>query len=269
MKVLEYNELGGKTLEDAYSGWLELFRVVAEAPNGTVQFPLPPAGWVPLLWYLGLRYDDVAAEWPVNERWTRSQVEQACAAEPVLVDALWKADMQWSGERRHTWENEFPIATYSGFWRPEIRQYLNDLRSHSPTHRNCVLVPCAADKPYPAPLHSAVRSTIGPNWEIIVVTGALGLVPERMWPKAPNYDAGLPNESRVIEYVGRYFCDWHVGHYSKIVVYSDYNAWAIRMGLSAAQCLAQIDYLFGVERRYDYLDLLAPGHLERLGNACK
>lgn len=263
MKVLSYEEQAGRTLENAYGGWLAMFQEVAEAPNDTIAVNVPSA-WEPLMWYLGARCLHLGNV--VDLQLRRHTVEGTCAFEAVLVDALWKADMEWSGPRRHTWENEFPVASYSAFYRPEVMKYLReDLPTHKPTHNKCVLVPCAADKPYPAPMHKAVREAVGADWEIIVATGVLGLVPESLWSVAPMYDSGLPNQDRVSEVVAQHLAAKHGKQYGRILVYSDHYAWAISRGFGGKS----VGYLFGSEPRSAYLDLLAPEHLGRLRNAAK
>ena len=261
MKTLQYSPQGGRRLEDSYGEWLAIFQEVAEAPNDTVSIRGAPPEWEELLWYLG------AGKGFPSYGWKRSDVEHACAVEPVLVDALWRADMVWKGGgphsdlRRHIWETEFPIATYSGFWRPEVMQYITcTLPVWKPTKKKCVLVPCAADKGYPSPLHKAVREVVGGDYHIIVATGVLGLVPDDLWDKMPYYDAGLPFEARLMEIAEEFFLR-HTA-WQEIVVYSDFNARALYKALGQAGQFAR--YVLGSGRRLEYENLLDPKWLARL-----
>jgi len=206
----------GATYEDKYGKQLEIFRTVAEAENGTYQVcGVVPACARDLLFYLGEGLD---RSWTPMLVLRREELEAKCAYLPVTVDALWRADMKWSGARRHTYETKFNIATYSGFWRPEILDFMDKVARYRTQYSKCVIVPCAADKPYPAPLHQKVREVVGPEYEMIVVSSAVGLAPEPLWALMPNYDAGLPFFERVADVAAEYFA---VNDYDEIIVYTD------------------------------------------------
>lgn len=263
---IDFNDFKGPTYEDTYSGWLHIFKYVAEASFGYKLVHNAPAEWRPLLWYLGEEHPEWA---PHLRQSNREFIEASCAKAPVLVDALWRADMKWGGERRHTWEDKFSISTYSGFWRPEILTYLKKLHAFTPTKRKCVLVPCAADKPYPSPLHQVIREEIPEDYELIVVTSALGLVPESMWQHMPEYDSGLPYFERVREEVERYFS---LHEYNAVISYTDMLEDDIAKGLS--HLLSNLRYngrimfpMAHLAPRCDYQPLAAKSNLSLLRTA--
>jgi hypothetical protein len=246
----------GKTYEDTYGGWLKQLQAVAEAPDGELMLVGAPGSWHPLLWYLGEKQFDADSRAPFR----RHEVEAACAAEPVLVDALWRADMRWGGTRRHIYEEAFPIATYSGFWRPEILGFMHLVRDMPLSGKTkCILLPCAADKPYPSPLHKRVRELAGHDYELIVVSSVVGCAPEGAWDALPKYDAGLPYFDRVASSVKQYFSE---RPYEKLVVYSDMLQHDIREGLH----MLDVDVVapFAFPKRCDYRDLLDEGMLAGL-----
>jgi hypothetical protein len=239
---------------------------IAEAPMSHVLVDGFPTRWGMLLWYLGA---DMSTQHPSLQHvrpteLRRHQVEAECANAPILVDALWRADMRWTGERRHGFEAEFPIATYSGFWRPEILLFMNRVeREHVMTHERCVLVPCSADKPYPSRLHQAVREAVGPDYEMIATSSAVGVAPESFWHLMPHYDAGLPYFDRAFDTSHRFFS--HAGRrYKRIINYTDMLQWDIREGFNST---INDDVMYEpvwFPRRCDYQDLMAPENLEKL-----
>lgn len=249
----------GKRYEDSYGLWLSIFKEVAESTE-PIHVRGAPACWVPLLYYLGaaveswrqgFQCDNVPLGNTVTGECSmlghtgyvlgsckeaealgrlREYVEMSSALRPELVDALYKSDMEWSTVgRRHQTQKKFVVASNGSFFRPEVLDYLRLLDRYRPEYsrkrRNCVIVPCAADKPYPAPLHLAVIGVLvdmglRDDYEIIIASGVLGLLPEPLWALAPEYDAGMPNPWRLMTIAADYFR--HV-HYERIVVYSDYN----------------------------------------------
>jgi predicted RNA-binding protein len=182
----------------------------------------------------------------------------------VLVDALWRADMKWTGERRHQPDaGPFPIATYSGFWRPEIMSYIERVReAFVPTKDRCIVLPCAADKPYPAPIHRIVKDIAGSRYEIIAASTAIGYAPESMWPGMPLYDAGLPFFERFKE-LSKEFWKKHAKHYKKVIIYTD----MLQSDIAAhvPRSIRSIPVKF--PRRCDYKPLLWDRYLNKLRTA--
>lgn len=255
MEPLKFEYGHGRRYEDTYGGWLGTFQKIAEAPNGTYDVHNHPAGWTPLLVYLGA--------WKNKRPRGRTRVEESCALHPVLVDALWRADMKWGGERRHLWDSVFTIATYNGFWRPEILKFMRQVDEYQPQKRKCVLVPCAADKPYPSPLHKAVREVVGDNYEIIVVSSAVGLAPEGLWNVMPQYDAGLPLFDRVYERAESYFSK-HSSHYEVIVNYTDMLQHDLLSALYSVTRTGSVYLPKHFSRRCDYQPLMSAENLDAL-----
>jgi len=160
-----------------------------------------------------------------------------------------------------------------------VMDYLREFRNnYKPTKKNVVLVPCAADKPYPSPLHRAVKNLLpSDDWYIACVTGVLGIVPEDLWPIMPHYDSGIPNRWRVMQMVKEYFGEFR---HDRIVVYSDFYSEAIKAGLDALASRQpldldiyltgpthRVDYVIPVEFYANYLDLMDPGYLNKLDAA--
>ena len=274
----------GETYENTYGAWLNLFRAVAEAEEKPSLFEVP-ASWAPLLFYLGADIQTVRSHFPEDKLtdflpldlevaeargMLRELVEVYSALRPELVDALYKSDVEWYtvGRRHHCMKLDFKVTCNGSFFRPEVMKYLREtLPSYQQTKNKCVIVPCAADKPYPAPLHRAVRENITEDYEIIVASGVLGLIPESLWGRAPNYDSGMPYEWRVMQSVLEFF-DEH--RYDRILVYSEYNALAIKKGLRDASLGPPTVVFLFQPRYYDaYENLLDPKHLARLREAAK
>lgn len=286
----------GKTYEDVYSGWLDFFRAVAESDEPIAVSDVPHS-WVPLLIYLGgdvvsstvhfpcdriLCSSDVsrALSIALQQGLLREFVESSCCYRPELVDAMWKSDMEWNTKRLPVAASkEFVVTNNGSFHRPEVISFLDRCTSAHQWKRGIVLVPCAADKPYPAPLHVAVRSVIPDDYRIAVVTGVLGVVPEELWGEMPNYDSGVPNRWRVMEAVRTYFdrC-----MYEKIVVYSDFYSEAISYGLDQAdpispmQSRSRVYASFPLEQAgywvrgsSGYCDLMSKEALSLLQKACE
>ena len=280
---LRFDPTDGATYEDTYSGWLKFFKTVAESEESVVCVDVPTS-WAPLLWYLGanvestitffscdtlVRHDDYEAA-KMNSL-GREYVESVCTYRPELVDAMWKSDCEWDTVRRdHVAKASFIVTNNGSFHRPEVLDYVDFLRTTVVgVSRGVVLVPCAADKPYPAPLHKLIRQNIPDDYRLVIVTGVLGVVPEDLWPSMPIYDSGLPNRWRVMTEIKRYFQHAPCG---RIVVYSDFYSEAISLGLALAG--KDADYPLeeaGVWRRGQsgYLNLSDPKNLLLLRGAAK
>ena len=236
--------------------------------------------WVPLLRYLGVQtiVDPVLFfkhDWLVAPLWNtgalkqttldRTTIEVLCGLRPELVDALWKCDMQWETMRvPHERQKEFIVTNNGSFHRKEVLDFLWQLQQYSPTKKKVVLVPCAADKPYPAPMHSEVLALMPENFYLMNATGVLGLVPQDLWSIMPHYDSGLPNEWRLFNTVKMYFSKHH---HEQIVVYCDYYNEAIYEGLRAVGQLDRTTFVNEVKFYADYLNLLEPARLAQLKSA--
>lgn len=243
------------TYEETYADRLRFFREIHRAPLGVVVAPYNPA-YTPLVWYLGGDVDSPPL--------TRGAVEAACARRPEMVDALWRADMRDQGTTRHRWEEEFTIATYSGFYRPELLRFMRLIQETPKKGSNGVLllIPCSADKPYPAPAHrliiDAVRRFSG--FDLAVVSTATGIVPEELWGRMPRYDNGLPLFDRIHETVPGFL---RAREYHTVINYTD----MLQADVSEAvmRC-AKVKLVTPVPlpRRCDYKDMTNPAWLKEL-----
>lgn len=266
--------------ENTYGGYIDLFKMLATS-DVAFECENVPLCWGPLITYLGhvvmstkfyADIDPVKVDWVeqmVRAEDPRHVVEIAAACRPELVHALYLIDTEWHCKHKLAGlRDEFIVTTNASFFRPEVVRYFELLRSFQPAAENCVIVPCAADKPYPSPLHKAVKARIpeGESWELIVVTGVLGLVPEALWPNAPAYDAGIPNFQRVEETVAWYFTRHH---YERVLVYSDFCAHAINRGLTGNSVVEELEFFFGHYPRDSYENLMLPMHLDRLENSLR
>lgn len=282
----------GRRYEDEYGVWLDFFQTIAEsvAQGIEVDVHFAPRSWTAFIYYLGghvhadkTHFDEdlLIARCPADLHFQakengrlRELVELHSASRPELVDALYKADMEWKVDKskwRHTWQREFKVTCNGSFFRPEVLEYINeDLPKYTPTKKNCVIVPCAADKPYPADLHKAVRSVIPDDFEILIGTGVLGIVPEGLWDVMPLYDSGLPNQWRLMNIAADFFTKHH---YENVVVYSDFYNTAIWRGLKTAQQKQSetFDYTFvtSLKEYTNYLNLLDPKLLTDLALTCR
>lgn len=274
----------GVTYENTYGAWLSIFRRVAESECKPELRNAPPC-WAPLLYYLGanvltlqehfaedkltdfIPLDLKAAE---SRNMLRELVEIYSVFRPELVDALYKSDVEWRtiGRRQGPPKQAFNVTSNNSFFRPEVLRYFTEvLPSYRQVKKKCVIVPCAADKPYPAPLHRAVREYVGNDYEMIIASGVLGLVPESLWGISPEYDSGLPYEWRIMQVVREFFA---THRYERILVYSEYNSLAIKRGLAEAGIsLPTVVYLFQPRYYTAYEDLLDQKHLIRLREAAK
>lgn len=250
--------------------------------EGDVVVSHAPWSWTPLLAWMRCQMKAARIVFPtcrmvsglgpwmtLNEQ-RRSIVESLCTLRPETTDALWKFDNEWPHHPDRTLPyavgQDMPILVTNGnsFFRSEFKEYLERLHTYTPLLRKVVLVPCAADKPYPSPLHREVLARIPSDWYVCIVTGTLGLVPQDLWHFMPNYDSALPNEWRAFEEVRDYFGKHQ---HDAVVVYSDFYAEAIYEGLHAACHKGAALYPFPWERGYTpYVDLLDAGRLRRLAD---
>lgn len=271
---------GGERYEDRYGGWIKFFEQIATTSKyELVVCDDVPASWLPLLWYLHVdafkpirhfecdRFFDGVVPWEdYDEQLSRHELEVLCSFRPEVVDALWKVDAQWNcadGRVRELQrENQFLVTCNGSFWRPEVRSFIEAAKWFVPTQRNVVLVPCAADKPYPSPMHQAVLDRLpSDDWYIANVTGVLGIVPMQLWKYMPHYDSGIPNEWRAANIVRRYF---QTNPHDRIVVYCDYYNESIDWALSGTPKVPVPEFVNEVRFYDDYLDLLQPARLRRL-----
>lgn len=267
----------GERYEDRYGAWIRIFEQVAhQPPHVSVRIIGAPWSWVPLLDALGAgivgardhfeHCASVRAAWS-NGPTDRTALEVLCGFRPETADALWKCDAQWKSDRVElliraaSRQREFIVTTNSSFWRSAVTDYAKILNDYVPLKRRVVLVPCAADKPYPARLHKMVREVVTEDWYIATITGVLGIVPEALWPVMPHYDSGIPNEWRVQQAVQAYF----VKHpHEKIVVFSDFYSVPIMNGLILAD--AYDEARFAVQPKFypDYLPLHEKQYMREL-----
>lgn len=283
MNTIEFKKMLGRTYEDVYSGWLGAFKEVAES-KVPIRVVGAPHVWTPLMLYLGADVVKPEPHFPCDEWWTgagitaawrvakanneaRDFVEHACSCRPELVDALWRADRVW-----HTYSpfsaptgSDFVVASVNAFDRPEIKEYEKKLTAYrpSPSIKRCVITNCAADKPYPAPLHKAISERLpDPSWHMVTATGVLGILPEELWADAPYYDSGWPNFERLRAVATDYF---RRTRYERVVVYTDLYAPVIAEALGALRVPAA--FPLDLKWRTGYLPLTEPVLLERLEHA--
>jgi hypothetical protein len=281
----------GDTYEDRYGGYLHVFEQVATTPPDVpVLVVNAPSSWIPLLCYLGAechgsqnffehdvyvhRVLACSSNGIVGNaqrfRQDRTLVEVLCGFRPECVDALWKVDREWAtpfGRGDYRQSREFIVTTNAAFSRKEVQTYLARLRTFVPPKGKtaCVIVPCAADKPYPSPLHTAVKNLFpSKSWYLAIATGVLGIVPEMLWDEMPYYDSGIPNRWRVFQETLTYFSRTnHAG----VMVYSDFYCGAISLGLQRAGTYHVPLFPAYVEDVPGYEPLLSEGNLERLRDA--
>jgi hypothetical protein len=283
MKVIRFDIDEGRSYEDVYSGWLVIFKEVAESKI-PVKVENAPHVWLPLIEYLGGAAQTTVQFGP-DEWWTghnitqaarvakangefRSFVEHVCSCRPELVDALWRADRVWNtySEFHAQHEPDFVVASVNSFDRPEIKAYENALSVYDPREdgrKNCVITNCAADKPYPAPLHEAIQELLPDGtWHMVTATGVLGLIPQELWSCAPHYDSGWPNFERLRAVATDYFSRVR---YERVVVYTDLYAPVVAEVLTALRVPAS--FPLDLRWRTGYLPLTSPVLLDRLRDA--
>lgn len=297
--IVDINNMRGERYEDTYGEYLKLFEFIAKTPY-TVRISVhhAPWSWAPLLIHMGCKVLDpvihfqhcgslkrlLEVHWEgvvaVNHRLDRTEVEVLCGYRPETADALWKCDMQWGPPRmEYPYQQQFIVTNNGSFHRSEVLRFRKYLETYIPTKKNVVLVPCAADKPYPSRMHQAVLSMMPNDFYLMNATGVLGLVPQDLWPIMPYYDSGIPNEWRLMETVAAYFSK-HEHHH--IIVYCDFYSTAILRGLllanlynsgrkgSMTRCFSgELKFVNEVKFYYDYIDLLQQDRLEALAKAFK
>lgn len=270
-------EGAGLRYEDVYGRYLELFQAVATNPAPNLQVTNAKLEWAALLQYLNceVRTLNDLRFLPANlsalhvDPTYRSDVEVQCGFTPETVDALWKCDRQWvlapartAGRVMH---REFRVTCNGSFDRPEIQEYEKTLANYIPTKRKVVLVPCAADKPYPSTMHKAVLSGLPDDYYMANATGVLGIVPQDLWDVMPYYDSGIPNEWRCTNILVDYFSKHQHDH---VVVYCDFYTLAVKAAfdlLAQRGTYVQVDYVLPIKFYADYTNLLDPSLLSKLG----
>jgi hypothetical protein len=275
----------GKTYESTYTGWLDFFKELAESSE-RIRVVRYPVCWSPFLRYMGhvaadpvvWFLEDQLFEWPSTDNYEacRRVVEVSSTCRPELAHALYIWDTEWSrhpnarqrtAHQKTNRSKEFVVTCNASFFREEVLDYLeHTLPKWIPGicwyRSTLVLVPCAADKPYPAPMHQAVKKAV-PDAYLMVATGVLGLVPEDLWPQAPNYDSGIPNNERMYDVILKFFSQYP--HPRPVIVYSDFYAkWIVKALKEAKQKFLSV---FGDEEILYYYDLVAEKNLERLRDA--
>jgi hypothetical protein len=283
---VEYLHKEGR-YEDQYGHYLSFFQLLAEERKSEFVANCP-ASWKPFVEYMGHtvsstvhHFDScpaVEAMWPHYHDFPdqRQFIEVVSTFRPELVDALWKFDMQWNvpsfrfdTQPRIAEGEEIIISNNGSYHRREIIEYFSKLVSYTPPadKDSVVLVPCAADKPYPAPLHSAVIERMPSNFYLANITGVLGVVPQDLWPTMPLYDSGIPNEWRLVNVATEYF---KRNKHSKIVVYIDFYSLALKTAFDKAGVDPDsVTWINDIAFYHDYLNLLDEGRLAKLEAAFK
>ncbi len=263
----------GARYEDTYGAYLEIFKQIAESPaEEEITIINPPRCWAPLLSYLDCRCRGYQIYFPHDSEFDpyqaffdRTSVEVLCGFRPELIDALWKVDREWNTTHvcQFPYEKEFIVTNNGSFDRQEIQEYEKQLDLYVPVKRKVCLVPCAADKPYPALLHQEVLKRMPDDYYLCVATGVLGLVPQDLWDIAPHYDSGCPNLYRVLTTVRDYFTRVRHNH---VVVYCDFYSEAIDIGYreSLGRDITHINTDFPYT---NYINLLDPILLDKLSRA--
>lgn len=266
----------GTAYAHEYERAMGFFKSLAHATEAARCENVPPE-WVPFVLYLGHvvvstgralsecgGLDWTTAYAQANDR--RRVVEVASTCRPELVHALYCADTEWPCPLvRRNMHAAFVVTCNGSFFRREVREYRARLTGYEPpTPRRAVIVPCAASKPYPAPLHEAVMQRVPSEWgHIIIATGVLGLLPQGLWASAPLYDSGLPNMDRVTRTVAWYFT---AHRYERLVVFSDFYANAVAAGLAQVkkEMRPRATFVLGRHYRDSYENLMLPEHLDAL-----
>lgn len=275
--------LGGSSYEAAYLGYISFFEGLASASTRH-SCELVPECWAPLVRWLGHdvlttanrfgEVDDIL--WMSaydNATDKRRILEISSACRPELVHALYLADTRWPCPLRHatTRRDVVPVTNNASFFADEITAFRRmviewvDTSNFMNWSSTVIFVPCAATKPYPAPMHTAVRAAVGNAPDICVVSGVIGVAPEQLWAKMPNYDSGLPNLWRAMEAV-----EWYLSTkkaYSRAIIYSDFYAPAIEAGIARVTEARRplVKNLFpGTGILDTYANLMSPENIMRL-----
>lgn len=264
----------GERYEDRYGGYMKLLADIALCTDRVVNIDNAPASWWPILWHLNCNVKSVREEFehchlvaplfPLDL--TRTAVEVLSAFRPECSDALWKCDMQWklAAWRCRQYEDKevFVVNVNGAYHRDEVMDYMKLLGEYVPQKRNVVLVPCAADKPYPSTLHKSVLEMMPDDFYMMNVTGVLGLVPQDLWDIMPHYDCGVPNDWRVFHMVRNYFTQFP---HDRIVVYLDYYGLAVYHALKSIGQVGNASFVNALRFYFDYLPLQEELHLILLG----
>jgi len=274
--------LKGRRYEDEYGNYLKIFQRLENlvGEGNTVLCVDVPASWVALVRYIGATVSSSTKYFKEDEgiiisytkHLTRHFVSVMCCHRPETVDFLWKLD--YKGFVSPTVPNNkepFPVTCNGSFYRKEVVDYLAGFRSdlyngEFNDYRNIILVPCAADKPYPSPMHKEVialskevEATTGVKWKLVTVTGVLGVVPDTLWHSMPNYDSGIPNDWRCMNKVREFLS---VVKPSRVVSYCDYYNEAIYEATLPID--TTVTFVNDVMFYSEYLDLLDSERLRKL-----
>jgi hypothetical protein len=270
----------GERYEDRYGAYLQFFYAIAHTPiSEDVMVRNAPWSWWPLLHYLQCYGSDTAREYfPYcgyvkralqnnPDHVDRTVLEVLCSFRPETADALWKIDMQWTAAHDRVIEfpdqHEFIVTTNGAYHRKEVKDYMAALANYKPhpDKIGVVLVPCAADKPYPALLHKKVLEIMPRNFYMANATGVVGIVPQDLWTIMPWYDSGIPNEWRLFQIGKRYFGRvWH----QHIVVYCDYYSLTLKELFWNMRLNDKVEYVVEPKFYPDYLPLHEPQYLDKL-----
>lgn len=286
-EIITFVEPTGKRYEDRYGQYLDFFKRIAESPL-RIRVINAPWTWVPLLKFLNCEIRAPIRKWKSCElvrrmlylghhsvatgeintyEIDRLTVETLCGFRPELVDALYKIDMQWTMHVGRTIsyasDKEFLVTNNGSFHRHEVRAYLNLLKTYEPTKKKVVLVPCAADKPYPANLHKLILDIMPSDYYMAIATGVLGIVPQDLWHVMPWYDSGIPNQWRLFEIAGGYF-KRHM--HDRIVVYCDFYAHVLQHVFQWNNT-REFRFVLPPKKYDDYVDLQSEENLAKLKQA--
>lgn len=261
------DDFKGSCYENTYGNYLKFFKDIVESDEHISVMGCPTT-WAVYLNYLNVevvtylnffKEDTYVTNVTDNNR---LYVESICTLRPELSDALWKSDVQWNNKRRsNNTEKVFYITNNGSFHRTEVLDYIRKLKNYTPTKRKVVLVPCAADKPYPSPLHKKVLELLPHDYYLCVATGVLGLVPQDLWDHMPNYDSAIPNEWRLFNLAREYF---HKHPHEHIVCYTDYYSVALYHAFNSIGVLDNTVFVNPVKFYHDYLNLLDASNLKKL-----
>jgi len=287
----------GRWYEDRYRGYLDVFNRIAATPSSMhVTVLNAPWSWVPLLLHLNCEVAGMREHFehcPVvraaiaralrDTGMDRTTLDVLVGFRPECADVLWKIDMQWKCApgrvRDYSEGQEFVVTTNGSFHRREVLDYIDRLKEYKPRKNKALLVPCAADKPYPAPMHRACMNLMPSEFYMINATGVVGLVPQDYWSIMPHYDSGIPNQWRLYEMVKWYFS---LHQHERIVVYCDFYSETIWEAFKAIGYRFQershsqfelvtptssVEFVLPVQRYDDYVDLMTSDNLSALAGA--
>lgn len=253
----------GKKYSDTYGQFLSFFERISQ---GDRAYNVPRC-WVPLIFFLGAKVessivhfgadkflpDHKAMVKMLNDEQSQGDlrhiVEMFCSARPELTDALWKVDFQWKKTTvAYKEPKEMLITNYNSFWRKEIHRFIKLVSSYRTKHDKCVITNCSADKPYPGFVHKTLKE-LYPDHELLVISGVTGIVPELFFKIMPNYDSGIPNFWNIKKLSAEYFIN---NRYKEIVVFTEFNQYALNETLFQICPDAKIEFKFPHEHRTDY-----------------